>query len=259
MKTIDQERMLLMILWALLIALFGLWPELDLHFTGLFYSLEEGFFARQWVWLVAFDMAVPWAGRVLLVGALLTIVWSWWPRPLRRVSPDHNRPQVQRPTTRHMWRCSAALVLTLLLGLGVLVHSLFKDNWGRSRPEAVQAFGGPERFTGPLVPTNSCNRNCSFVSGHAGTGFAIMAVGILGSKARRRRWLLMGVTSGLVIGMVRIVFGKHFLSDILFCGAMMWTVVMLVRWAWLGLTRLRQMRRKIALNRTEPQLDGPAI
>jgi membrane-associated PAP2 superfamily phosphatase len=221
--------MLLMICWALLIGLFGLWPELDLRFTGLFYSVEEGFFARQWAWLAAFDMAVPWAGRALLLGALLSIVWSWLPIRLSRAAAEQKPPQVQRPASRHMWRCSAALVLTLLLGLGALVHSIFEDNWGRSRPEAVQAFGGPERFTEPLVPTNSCNRNCSFVSGHAGTGFALMAVGILGSKTRRRRWLLVGVASGLVIGLVRIVFGKHFLSDILFCGAMMWTVVMLVR------------------------------
>jgi membrane-associated PAP2 superfamily phosphatase len=255
MKTIEQERMLLMVLWALLIALFGLWPELDLHFTGLFYSPEAGFTARKLEWVVAFDSAVPWAGRALLLGALTGIVWSWWQGRMRHAALDNIRSYALPTNSRHTWRWSAALVLTLMLGLGAVVHSVFKDNWGRSRPEAVQAFGGPVQFTGPLVPTNSCQRNCSFVSGHAGTGFALMAVGILGSKVRRRRWLLVGTVCGLTIGMVRIIFGKHFLSDILFCWAMMWTVVMLVRWAWLGLTLL-QMRRKRAINLNKSQLDG---
>jgi membrane-associated PAP2 superfamily phosphatase len=65
----------------------------------------------------------------------------------------------------------------------------------------------------------------------------------------------VGAACGLTIGMVRIIFGKHFLSDILFCWAMMWTVVMLIRWAWLGLTLL-QMRRKRAINLNKSQLDG---
>lgn len=252
MKAIDQERMLLMVLWALLIALFGVWPQLDVQVSGLFYVPGEGFPARQLAWLVAFDNAVPWAGRWLLLGALVAIGLSWWRVRKQRLALIPMRPSVYRPIWRHTWRRSAVLVLTLVLGLGALVHGVFKENWGRSRPEAVQAFGGPEQFTGPLVPANSCKRNCSFVSGHAATGFALMAVGILGSKIRRRRWLWLGIASGLVIGMVRIVFGKHFLSDILFGWAMMWTVALLVRWAWLGLSRRRQSRRNRAMNLNKP-------
>lgn len=240
MKSIDQERMLLMVLWVLLVGLFGVWPELDVWVSRHFYVPGEGFPVRQWAGLVAFDKAVPWVGRALLLGALAVIVWSWWRLRMHTCEVGHTRP----PVWRHTWRRSAALVLTLVLGLGAVVHSVFKDNWGRARPDAVQAFGGPERFTGPLVPTNGCKRNCSFVSGHAATGFALMAVGILGSKPRRRRWLLIGIAAGLIIGMVRIVFGRHFLSDILFGWAMIWTVAMLVRWAWLGSSRRRQMRRK---------------
>lgn len=245
MRSIDQERMLLMVFWAVLIGLFGLWPELDLWFSRLFYFPGEGFPARQSFGLGLFDAAVPWAGRILLFGALAAIVGSWW--QMRRHPSRGGYKQV--PVWRLTWRRSAVLVLTLVLGLGALVHSVFKENWGRARPDAVQAFGGPERFTGPLVPANGCKKNCSFVSGHAATGFALMAVGILGSTKRRRRWLWIGITVGLLIGLVRIVFGRHFLSDILFALAMMWTVAMLARWAWLGLSRRRQIGHVRALSR----------
>lgn len=242
MKTIDRERTVLLALWAMLIAVFGWWPELDLWVSQAFYTPGEGFTARQWGWLMAFDRAVPWVGRALLIATLIAIAWSWY---------TGNRSMAPR---RHLWRRSAALALTLTLGLGAVVHGVFKENWGRSRPDAVQAFGGNERYTGPLEPTGNCQRNCSFVSGHAATGFSLISVGILGAHKRRRRWLIAGSACGLLIGLDRMLLGKHFLSDILFGLAILWTCAMVLRWVWLGLTRKRQMRRVHASMR---QLTSP--
>lgn len=222
MKAIDAERHALLALWALLIGVFGWWPELDLTVARLFHSPSEGFVASQWAWLTLLDAATPWIGRLLFVGALLLAGVAW----LRRTGTPWGRRS-------RWWRHSAVLSLTMALGLGGVVHEVLKNHWGRPRPDAVQAFGGSDRFSGPLQPSNACRQNCSFVSGHAATGFALMSVGVLGTRATRRRWLRLGAVSGLLIGLDRMALGRHFLSDILFCLAVMWTCALLIRWMWL--------------------------
>lgn len=228
MRAIDKERVGLMILWATLITLYGWWPDFDIVVSQMLYSPEQGFPARQWGWLQAFDSAVPWIGRLIFVAALL-VAWRAW---------QHRRSR--------LWRQSAVLALTLTLGLGAVVHEVLKNQWGRARPDQTQMFGGSAQYTGPLQPSGECHQNCSFVSGHAATGFALISVGILGGTARRRRWLFTGVVCGLVIGLDRMALGRHFLGDILFCLAIMWTCAMVIRWSWI-LTMTRRTRRKKTL------------
>ena len=66
----------------------------------------------------------------------------------------------------------------------------------------------------PGIPGNQCARNCSFVSAHAAAGYVLMAGGLLW-PARRRRWIWIGLVVGSVIGVVRIIQGGHFLSDVI--------------------------------------------
>lgn len=237
MRAIDQERVALMLLWAVLIVLYGWWPELDIAVSQMFYVPEVGFPAKQWAWLLAFDTAVPWVGRLVFVAAIWVVVWQSWQGRRRRPS--------------RLWRQSAVFILTVILGLGLVVHALLKDHWGRARPDQVQMFGGSASYSGPLQPSKACPQNCSFVSGHAATGFAFIAVGMLGGTARRRRWLLIGTVCGLVVGLDRMALGRHFLGDILFCLAIMWSSVMLIRWGWI-LTMTNRLRRK------KPQTAPPA-
>jgi lipid A 4'-phosphatase len=129
--------------------------------------------------------------------------------------------------------------------VGLLVHDGFKDHWGRARPMDVQAFGGSKVYHAPLRPTDQCARNCSFVSGHAAGGFALMAIGMLGSRRTRWRWWRAGMVAGGLVGMARIVEGRHFLGDIVFAGLLIWLVCLLLRELWLGL-RLERRRRKAA-------------
>lgn len=222
LKAIDAERSALLLLWVGLIALFGWWPQLDLWVAGWFYDPAHGFAARQWTWLTRLDAAVPWVGRALFVAALSMAAVQWW--------RGRRQPRARRS---RLWRQSAMLLLTLTLGLGGVVHEVLKNHWGRPRPDAVMAFGGTDRFMPALQPSQQCRSNCSFVSGHAATGFALMAVGMLGGAARRRRWLWVGAAAGLAIGGVRMALGRHFLSDILFCLAVMWSCALLLRWLWL--------------------------
>lgn len=93
------------------------------------------------------------------------------------------------------------------------VNSLFKAHWGRARPVQIQAFGSTQQFTAPWVMTNQCMRNCSFTCRHAAAGFDLSISALV---SHRRYWLPVGIVLGSLFGLVRIMNGAHFLSDVIF-------------------------------------------
>jgi lipid A 4'-phosphatase len=131
-------------------------------------------------------------------------------------------------------------MLSLLLGIGALVHGVFKDHWGRPRPNEVTAFAGPHAFVPALHRSSACTRNCSFVSGHAATGFALIGLGMFAAPRRRWQWWLMGTAAGTAIGVMRVAQGRHFASDIVFSLLIMWGTSLLLRELWLRIAWLRR-------------------
>ena len=131
-------------------------------------------------------------------------------------------------------------------GSGLLINAGVKEHWGRARPIQVSEFGGHKHFSLALVPADQCDHNCSFVSGHAASGFVLMAVGLMGSVATRRRWFWIGMAWGAVASLMRIAQGGHFLSDTLFAGVAIWGSGWIVRELWLRATaaRWRRLRRR---------------
>jgi membrane-associated PAP2 superfamily phosphatase len=196
------------------IALYLVWPELDLQVARWFYTPGVGFDAAQWPWVHLWHISVPWAGRgMLLLCVLLLAFGRGWMTPATR-------------------RQAQALLVGLIVGLWLVLHVGFKDNWGRARPSQISALGGTETYTSPLVPSSGCDTNCSFMSGHAGTGFVLIAVGALATKRTRRRWIAIGWTTGLVLGFVRMAQGGHFLGDVLFGGLLLWACAWATRWCY---------------------------
>ena len=113
------------------------------------------------------------------------------------------------------------MIAVLLVGPGFVANLIIKDNLGRARPRDVIEFGGTKTFSPPLVPSQECRRNCSFVSGEASSMFAsFFGLALLFPKFRLSL-LLLGVGTGLLAGAIRIMQGAHFLSDVLFAGLFM--------------------------------------
>ncbi|MDF1748345.1 MAG: phosphatase PAP2 family protein, partial [Alphaproteobacteria bacterium] len=124
----------------------------------------------------------------------------------------------------------AFLFLCLILSTGLVVHGVFKENWGRARPKQVVEFGGAHLFTPPLLPATQCDSNCSFVSGDASVGYVFLALALYATK-RRKFWILVTVGAGLGLGVLRVMNGSHFLSDILYAGVFTCgTNLILYRW-----------------------------
>jgi lipid A 4'-phosphatase len=114
-------------------------------------------------------------------------------------------------------RTALYLLLVMAIGPGILVNTVFKDHWGRARPSQIVEFGGAKQFTRAALPSGECEKNCSFVSGHASVGFYFLALAFVWPR-RRALWLALGTSFGLGIGLVRIMQGGHFFSDVIFCG-----------------------------------------
>ena len=111
---------------------------------------------------------------------------------------------------------AAFILLCFVIGPGLIVNTLFKDNWGRPRPAQVIQFQGAEQYVPPLM-YNAAGDGKSFPSGHSSLGFAFIAFWFLW---RKRRPLLANAALGFslflgtMLGISRMSAGGHFLSDV---------------------------------------------
>lgn len=216
-------------------ALFSAVPGLDLAVEGWFYRggfvLADGpafrFIFRLVYWITD-------ALAILLPLALLIILWRR--RPLFGID-----------------RIGAIfLIVSLVVGPGLIVNSALKDHWGRARPGQIVEFGGGKQFTPALEPSDQCERNCSFPAGHPAIGFYFVSFALLVPAARQRRRVFGAATlAGTLIGLMRMAQGAHFLSDVVFSG------LIVVGISWLsyqliakcrGVAALQEMPRLLALS-----------
>jgi len=181
-------------------------PEIDLGFSGLFYTSGKGFVIESRSSAKALPF-LPWITIVFVTLSLLLFIRNI-------VAGRRNRQSISRLSSI---RRILFLLLTLFLGPGLLINVILKEQSGRSRPSRVEAFGGDRQFTAAFTATGPCKSNCSFVSGDAAMGYYLLAFLFV---ARKRRWAiaLAAYTLGTAIGLVRIAQGAHFLSDVIFAG-----------------------------------------
>jgi lipid A 4'-phosphatase len=197
--------------------LFTAAPGIDLWTSSLFWSPDGGFFLRDWPPFRLAYVGLPtitWAVALGLAGLLaLTIVGESAIGRLDR-------------------KMVLFLLATMIVGPGLLANTVLKDHWGRARPAQITEFGGTKSFTPALVPSDQCDRNCSFVSGHGAMAFALVAFSAVPATLRRRRWTALATLGfGGFVGLARIAQGGHFLSDTIFAGLLMVAVAwLLYRW-----------------------------
>jgi membrane-associated PAP2 superfamily phosphatase len=132
-------------------------------------------------------------------------------------------------------RAALFLILTLVLGPGLLVNAVLKDHWSRPRPGMVTEFGGTMPFKPWWDPRGACRANCSFVSGETSSAVWLAAPALLVPVPWRYAALGGVAVYACAIAFMRLLFGGHFLSDVIFAaiftGLVIWTVHgLLFRW-----------------------------
>jgi lipid A 4'-phosphatase len=185
------------------IALVCLLPGVDAAVSRLFFTTGIGF-AWDHAGLPEFvRRAVP----TIILGSLLFCVLLWVAGAL---------------FGEWIWNISTRVIVYLLttvaIGPGLIVETLLKPHWGRARPKDVTLFSGSAAYTPPFAISDECARNCSFVSGHAAIAFWVTAYAFLLPPVWRTIALRAALVFGLFVGLVRIVQGAHFASDVASAG-----------------------------------------
>lgn len=187
-------------------AIFVIFPGIDLAVAGLFYD-GSGFPLREAGWVRFLHAYGEYPATLTgLAGLALWVV----ARTMRRVRI--------LGLERRSW---LFLFLVVFIGSGIVVNLLLKEHIGRARPAQIEEFGGNRTFTPAFMPSDQCERNCSFVSGHAANGFWFVALAFVLSPRLRTAALAFGLTVGFTAGLGRMAQGGHFLSDIIFAGFIM--------------------------------------
>jgi membrane-associated phospholipid phosphatase len=213
--------------------LFGLAPELDLAAARLFWREGTGFIGvtptGEMLRSIFFE-APFWIGGAFACG------WG-----LRRLGLPH----VWLPSGRAI----LFLVLSLALGPGLLVNLVLKEHSHRPRPVQTQEMGGKWEFRPWYRFDGQCQRNCSFVSGEAASAFWTVAPALLTPPPVRPFAIAVALTFGVATSALRIAFGGHYLSDVLFAG--LFTLLII-----LGLYRflIRPERKESDLRDTDAAL-----
>lgn len=190
---------------------FGVFPELDLKIAALFYDPASHRFPMQASHLANFARdAAMWITWAFALPALVSLaVKIVLPRRRMLVSP----------------RVTLFLTLSIVLTAGIISNAGFKTYWGRPRPVATAEFGGPWQFKAWWNPTGQCPRNCSFYSGEATTAFWTYAPAALAPPQWRPLAYVAATVFGLATGLLRMSFGGHYFTDVIFGGVMAFLIV----------------------------------
>lgn len=183
---------------------FGIWPQLDLKVSALFYDAAH----HDWPWarmpaVLALRSFNEFITRAVVAAAIITLIFAAaGGRTAAFIAP----------------RVALFLLAALALGPGLIANAIFKAHWSRPRPGEVTVFGGPLDFVPWWSPFGHCASNCSFVSGEVASAACLFAVALV-LPQRYRRGALIGVIGYvLAIALMRVAMGGHFLSDALFAG-----------------------------------------
>ncbi len=220
----------------LLVALLGTVPfwltHLDLWAAGLFYRPESDnpWGAGEWpLWSSLYVAAPLIMGVVLLGGLSILAVGRLW-AGMHRLRP-------------YAW----LVVLAALLGPGLLVNGIVKDQWGRPRPHQVVDLGGAREYLPPLMPGEP-GKGKSFPSGHSSVGFMLGVFFLIWRRRRPRlAWTALAgaIVLGSLLGVGRMAAGDHFLSDVIWSAVFAYGVALIL---YYGVLRIPRRESEMALS-----------
>lgn len=193
--------------------LFAVFPSWDLDVAGLFFNADGKFTDASSQTLNAIRGGLYWVPRLLAIPPIILLV-------LKLIFPAWRMPIAHSVVIY--------LVASLVIGPGLVANVALKENWGRPRPYQVEQFGGTAHFQPWWRSSSECSRNCSFVSGEASLAFWLVAPASLAPPQWRPIAMGGAVVYGATVGGMRMMFGRHFLTDVLFSGVITIAVAMVL-------------------------------
>ncbi len=148
----------------------------------------------------------------LAIGALAVIIAEM----LGKIRTDYRKPCM-------------VILLTVILGPGLIVNGVIKPLWGRSRPADIVQFGGSGEYRA-VWQLGKPGDGRSLPSGHCASAFSIAA---LAAFYPWHPWfgvsmLLGGIAYGFLTGAARVVQGGHYPTDVLWAGVIVLMLISLL-------------------------------
>lgn len=198
-KASPQFLVLNLILLSILLT-FG--PSFDIFFSSIFYKGNGQFVFQSYYTFVLLvrEIMLP---AVLVYVLILPIFSKFF--------------LINKIFFNYVFSSKEFLFIWMSILLNTTVVHLFKNFWGRARPGDIIQLGGEGVFTPWYKLSDACTTNCSFVSGDSAAGFSII---ILYFVTQNLKYIYLSIFFGLLLGIVRITEGAHFLSDVVFSGLM---------------------------------------
>lgn len=206
---------------TVLSAVFLLAPSIDLVVSGWFHAAGQGFPAEQVPFLRDLRALGMFTTRAIIAVFVVVLI-------LKLALPQ--RPTLIPP------RALLFLAASQAIGPGLVVNVVLKEFWGRARPRQTDLFGGDLTFSPPWAIADQCSSNCSFVSGESASSFWMLAFAFVVPVGWRRPVALLALGWALVMSANRIVFGGHYLSDVLLAWCLVLMVILILR-QWLLVER----------------------
>ncbi|WP_051356883.1 phosphatase PAP2 family protein [Azorhizobium doebereinerae] len=205
-----------LVVGAAVAILFTVFPAWDLAITAWFWDAGSRSFQLA---------AAPWGKTLRQAGNILPWVFAapaFIALALKLLFPGRRMLMPARP--------ALLLALSMAIGPGLMVNGILKEKWGRPRPVHVEEFGGQKAFSPWFSTAGTCPGNCSFVSGEGALGFWMVAPASLVPGPLRPVALGAAVAFGAAAGGLRIAFGGHFFTDVVFSGVLVILLILLLRW-----------------------------
>ena len=110
-------------------------------------------------------------------------------------------------------------LLSLLIGPFLIINMVMKPFFGRPRPSETSLFTDTDiPYVLPGSISDYCSGNCSFVSGEAGSIFWLFWLILLLPVRWRLPFAIVLFFTAFGFSFLRVMFGSHFLSDIMVGG-----------------------------------------
>lgn len=218
-QTIKTLAVSLLAVFGAAALLFVLNPGLDLAVSSAFHSKADGFWLGNASLPLAYRAIFNIMSMSLAVLSLVLWIFCFWRGPVFGVRD-------------RVW---GFITLLYILGPGLLVNSLLKSYVGRARPADVTEFGGENSFTPAFQLADQCQSNCSFVSGEGSSATAFfISILVLSrfvtNKSARYLLVTLGFAAALIAASLRVMKGRHFLSDTVFSVLFVSAVALLLSW-----------------------------
>jgi membrane-associated phospholipid phosphatase len=209
-RSLPGALILCCILAFIAAAIFLIWPQLDLAVTHAFYGGNNAFYGTTLF------------GRTLREIFRLASYTIFAAFVLAYISARLYARKRLVPTGRNL----AFLALTLALGPFLLVNGIVKEHSHRPRPFQTAEFGGQWEFRPFGHFDGQCVTDCSFVSGETSTAAWSLAPALLAPPPWRAAVIAASVLFTLMMGVLRVAYGGHYLSDVTFGALLNWALVL---------------------------------